>query len=396
MSISYDAIIQRLSAAANKPTSRAEKGKFAHVCALVSNPQLRFQSIHVAGTNGKGTTVCKIASCLMQEKRKVGVYTSPHISAFEERIAINGARISKEAVERSFQPVFELEERFHISLSYFEYITLASFLYFAEQQCDVVVVETGLGGRFDATNVVDPLVSVITSISLDHTQLLGNTIEEITYEKAGIIKENKPCVIGPCVPYDLVEPYAQKLKSPLYQVTGTFANFEEENSAIAAKVVELLGVSPEASRKGLQACPPCRFEKVHRNELSCDVVLDVAHNPQAIERLLERLENEFPQKPIIAIYGASKDKDYKTCIQKLANKCQELTFVAASYHRAAREEELLQAADSIGVKVPYAFSCVEEALHNGIVQAKKCEGVVVVCGTFYIMDEVARLLLMFK
>ena len=171
--------------------------------AMLGTPTQHFKCIHVAGTNGKGSVVYKIAKSLEKEGLRVGLYTSPHISSFRERIQINGQLIDESSVVAGLSRIFEEIDKSKIPATFFEITTALALKYFADQKVDYVVLETGLGGRLDATNIVTPVLSIITSISLEHTEYLGSTLEAIAKEKGGIIKPYVPIFIGPRVPQPL-------------------------------------------------------------------------------------------------------------------------------------------------------------------------------------------------
>lgn len=259
-----------------------------------------FKTIHVAGTNGKGSVSTKMAAVLEQTGLKTGLYTSPHLWDFTERIQINGVKIPKQRAEGLLDSVV------HPELSFFDCLTLMAFLYFAEEKVDIAVIEAGLGGRFDATNVICPILSVITSIGLDHMAILGNTLEEIAEEKAGIIKPGVPVVVGPSA--------APFFPGAVHVTSEPF--YELENRAIAKRALQEMGVF---ETKGLDKTPPCRFEQRGR------LLLDVAHNPQAFERLAQGLQFHFPNKKFPFYLAFSKDKDWRSCveiIQPLATSVQ--------------------------------------------------------------------------
>lgn len=228
-------------------------------------PSRAYPTIHVAGTNGKGSVSTKVAKGLELSGLRVGLFTSPHIRDVCERIQINGVPISRSALERLWIP----------NLTFFESVTLAAFSYFAEQKVDIAVIEVGLGGRLDATNIITPILSIITSIDFDHMEYLGDTLEAIAKEKAGIIKPGVPAVMGP-----RVQPRHCFPKEHWVEIKG---DYEMENRAIAKKALELLGVAP----LGLEALPPCRFEKRGK------VIFDGAHNPAGLRRTLERVPRPF-------------------------------------------------------------------------------------------------------
>ena len=237
----------------------------AQIDASLGFPSRAYPTVHIAGTNGKGSVATKIAKGLELSGKRVGLFTSPHIHCITERIQINGEKISLSDLERLSLP----------GLTYFEMVTMAAFAYFAEKRVDIAVIEVGLGGQFDATNIITPILSVITSIDFDHMEFLGSTLEEIAREKAGIIKLGVPALMGP-----RVQPRHCFPKEHWVDVEGTY---EKENQAIAKRALELLGVPP----LGLDALPPCRFQKIGK------VILDGAHNPAALKRTLERIERPF-------------------------------------------------------------------------------------------------------
>ena len=195
---------------------KADLGNITKICELLNNPQHNIKTIHVAGTNGKGSTSHMIASVLQEAGYKVGLYTSPHLKDFRERIRINGESISqKEVIEFVHTNKNLLQE---ITPSFFEWTVGLAFHYFEKKQTDINVIETGLGGRLDSTNIISPEVSLITNISLEHTAILGDTIELIAKEKGGIIKKNTPVVIGETnsITKPIFEKIANELKSPIY------------------------------------------------------------------------------------------------------------------------------------------------------------------------------------
>jgi dihydrofolate synthase / folylpolyglutamate synthase len=364
----------------------------------LGNPERSFRSVHVAGTNGKGTVATKVASCISSHGVVCGLYTSPHISCFSERISIDGLLIAEEDLERLLQVIFSLIDRHAIEASFFEVTTALAFAYFKEKRVPWAVIEVRLGGRLDATNVVTPELAIITSISLDHTHILGNTIEKITREKAGILKAGVPVLLGPHVPASLIAPLAQDLQCSLEQLEGSFDNFEEENLQIATRAVEMLGFSSPACREALLALPSCRFERVG-NKVKEDYpglrecILDVGHNPDAIRRLTLRLKATFPNIPLHVVYGASSDKDIKGCLLEFLPHIEQVTFVEAANPRRTPSEMLLQIATSL--KLPCRMkvaSSIEQGVKQALLDAHTSRGVLVICGTFFIMAEARKAL----
>lgn len=347
----------------------------------LGSPAQHFKTIHVAGTNGKGSVCLKISEALRCEGLSVGLFISPHIATFRERIRVNGVMISEEDVERLLTKIFALQSE----ATFFEITTMMALEYFHERGVDIAVIETGLGGRLDATNIIDPLLSIITSIGFDHMEYLGTTLDEIAYEKAGIIKEETPILIGPSVPRIPIQKRAEVLHAPLYCLDQEFSCAEEENKAIAKKALELLVVSEAAIEKGLEASLPCRFEEVIQDGVP--IVLDVAHNPSALSRLFEKVRSRYPGYSIISVIGLSKEKDLKNSLAIIANCSSSIHLVEADNGRGVGVTELdailMQVDQSQYIKNQHVK--VSDGLAAAIREAKNNQGVVIVCGTFFIM-----------
>lgn len=310
--MSYSGLLQKLLAI----NGRGEIENVRKIQRLLGFPDRQFASVHVAGTNGKGSVCIKMAGALQAAGFKTGLYTSPHLDCYRERIRINGEMIPEQEVEKGLTFLFSLLEGENTPATFFEITTLLAFRYFAQEKVDIAVIETGLGGRLDATNVIHPVLSVITSISLDHTEFLGNTIEAIAQEKGGIIKERVPVVIGPHVPLDSIHPIAREKISPCHQVRGYFKTFEEENCAIARAALESLPfqLSQQAIEEGLKKQQPCRFEVIE------GAILDVAHNPDGISHLFDAIAHHYPDRPLRLLFGLSKSKDIEGCLKIIQEK----------------------------------------------------------------------------
>lgn len=356
----YSQLLDKLFSLNQKQGVKLGLEQMQHLCQSLNNPHKRFQTIHIAGTNGKGSVAAKIAKGLESKYSKVGLFTSPHISTFRERIRINGEMIDIKSTELLLNQIIDLPGTF------FELTTLLAFLYFAEKKVDIAVIETGLGGRLDATNIITPSLSIITSISLDHTEFLGNSLDEIAREKAGIIKPGIPVILGPS---------ASLIHSPQsIQVNGPFNSVEEENRAIAQKGMELLEVPNNAIQQALATRLPCRREVIN------DVILDVAHNPEGISRFFEETEEENLQ----VICGLSSNKDLEVCLQTIHTHAKEVHLVDASNGRCASPESLRiilmkQGVDELRI---HCYRSIAEALNTA-----KSKGKTAVIGTFFIMDE---------
>ena len=346
--------------------------------ALLGNPQERMQFIHVAGTNGKGSVSAYLASVMEASGKKTGLYTSPYIQRFTERIRVNGAEISEEAVARWAgvvrEKIDEMVARGRNHPTEFEALTALALCYFAEENCDVVVLETGMGGRFDATNVIEkPLVSVITTIDYDHMEYLGDTIEKIAYEKAGIIKKGCSVVCYPqrdTVRQVLEQAAAEKgaelvvsdfstLEGSGWSVDGQsfhykayrdlsiamLGEYQMNNAALAIDVIEtmnrrhLMRISENELRKGLaQTRWPGRMEIVRRQDPL--FVIDAAHNTQGAGALREALLRYFPDRKIAVIFGVLKDKEYRAVIEQVIPLAEAVFTVTPDTPRAMPAEEL--------------------------------------------------------
>ena len=337
--MAYNTLLHRLLAV-NLHGIKLGLENMQRLCAAFDHPHQKLRTVHVAGTNGKGSVAGKIAKGFELSGKKTGLYTSPHLSSFRERIQIQGCLIPEKAVERLLPQIFEKTVQNNISATFFEITTLLAFLYFLSENVDVAILETGLGGRLDATNVVMPDISVITSISLDHTQFLGNSIEEIAKEKGGIIKSHVPVVIGPRVPMDIIAPLAARSHSPCYQAQGIYdADFDLENQAVAQMAMQQLGLPQKHIQKALGVRPPCRREVCHAPGQRT-VVLDVAHNPDGLHKLFAWIQMQYPKKDVHAVCGLSKGKDLAKSAVVLKTYASTIYVTEAINGRGIPAEEL--------------------------------------------------------
>ncbi len=366
-------------------------------CQLMStalqNPHRRYETIHVAGTNGKGSVSKKIAAAHMAMGKRVGLYTSPHIASFRERIRINNQLIPESSVESLLPKIFSLKTSLEIPATFFELTTLLAFTYFAEEGVDVAVIETGLGGKWDATNIVVPTLSVITSISLDHTEILGHTVEQIATEKAGIIKPNVPLVLGPRLPLKFLQEEARKLNSFCTHVSGQFIHFEEENRAIAKAALQQLNVPDAAIDHGVQAVLPCRMELLQIAGGPC-TILDVAHNPDGLEQLFKAIRAKFPTAPLRLFFALSKTKDLVHCLTILKQNGTAFHLVEAPNGRSAAGAQIEKILYSLGTNSSQIFlhNDIKSGLQEALATATVRQEILVVCGTFFIMNEVRQTL----
>ncbi len=365
------------------------------LCKAFANPEKQFASVHVAGTNGKGSVSTKIAYALQLQGKRVGLFTSPHISTFRERIRINSIMVPETAILDILQKIYAVIDSQNISATFFEITTILAFLYFAEQSIDIAVLETGLGGRLDGTNVIMPKLTVITSISLDHTEILGNSLEAITLEKAGIIKNGCPLVIGPKVPKDLISPIVNERKCQWEQVTGHFENFDAENSSIARRCLEILKVPNVYINKGIRERPSCRMEHIPSNAIKNlhkphAIILDVAHNPDGLEYLLSSIYKRYPQKSMRIVCGLSKNKDLQSCTSILAKFGSSFHCIAANNSRALPARTLYNALQNAGIKEENLNlkPTLLENLNSAVENAGVNDEVLIICGSFFIMGQI--------
>lgn len=394
-------------------------------------PQKRIKAIHVAGTNGKGSTVTFLRSMLEANGKIVGTFTSPYIETFNERISVNGEPISNEEILRLANIVFplacELEETELDGPTEFEVITTMMFIYFGEGHADVVVIEVGLGGLLDSTNVITPIVSVITTIGLDHMQVLGETIAEIALQKSGIIKPNVPVVVGKVVDEALeiiqlvaennnsiVKLFGENYSSSKCQTLPSWGEqftFEDETMYLNQIQIKMLGqhqienamvaietlrtysietgleLNHEAIRRGLKtAFWPGRMEKISDNPM---IVLDGAHNEPAIRRLIETINADFKQQEIYLIFAVLHDKAVGRMIDLLTELPNiHITLTSFSNPRAAKIKEL-QGYTNSNVKIKEYW---QEALAD-VINEMDGNGLVLITGSLYFISEVREYLL---
>lgn len=335
------------------------------LAALAGNPHQRLRFIHVAGTNGKGSTCAMLESIYRAAGLRVGLYTSPHLVSFRERIQLNRRLIPEADVVRlvgEMQPGLATFPPDHCP-TFFEVVTVMALRYFEEQRCDLVVWETGMGGRLDATNIVTPLASVITNIGFDHQQWLGSTLAAIAAEKAGIIKPGVPVLTATDAPEALavIERTARERGAPL-TVLGPEASLPPElaavdlplpgthqlrNAALAVATVQALQnkipVNREAIARGLSTVQwPGRLQVVTRPG-GQRVVLDAAHNPAGVEALVAALQTRYPNQRLALVLGILRDKDWATMCERLAPLAGRIATVPVGSERTADAAELARA-----------------------------------------------------
>ena len=305
-----------------------------------------YRVITIAGTNGKGSTVSFIDSIYRQSKFKIGRSTSPHLLKYNERYAIDGVDVSDEVIIKAFEQIET--QRQDITLTYFEFSTLAALIIFAEANIDLAILEVGLGGRLDSVNVVDSDVSVITNVAIDHTDYLGDTREKIGREKAGVMRTSRPCICGDQDPPQSLLAYAKEIETPVTFVSegykgeiGLEGAHQRINAAVAIETVKKLlhqfPVSEEMISEGIRkASIKARFEKRYIADKT--VVLDVAHNPAAVKTLVETL-SDSPMETV-AIFSALIDKDIIDMVKLASESIRHWYLVPLSSDRAITSTEL--------------------------------------------------------
>jgi len=380
----------------------------------IGNPHHNLKCFHIAGSNGKGSTSSFIASILMELGFKVGLYTSPHFVRFNERIKVNGQEILDEEI---IEFVSRLEKYIDKNNpTFFEITTALAFYYFDKQKVDYAVIETGLGGRLDATNIIDPLASVITSISLEHMEQLGNTIEKIAFEKAGIIKTNRPVFVGKIKlqALEVIEKRAQELGSKFYMLSassisgyksislntikGLFniyetplkGNYQLANAALAVLTVAntIKDFNPVSISRGINNI--IKNTKIEgRYEVFCEkpkVIFDSAHNPEGIISFLSEFQNEYTKyNKRVLIFGAMRDKNIKEMLTSLAPFFDIIYITSISENRAAKFDEIVNIFNESKITIQN-LSNPGHFIKNFI--SKEESSCLVVIGSMYLLGEI--------
>jgi dihydrofolate synthase/folylpolyglutamate synthase len=392
------------------------------LCESIGNPHHRFRSIHIAGTNGKGSVSHMLASILMACGYKTGLYTSPHLRDFRERIRINGQMVTEDFVTRFTGRMMPEIDR--LEPSFFEITVAMAFEYFAEEQVDVAVIETGLGGRLDSTNIITPELSVITNIGWDHMNILGDTLPKIASEKAGIIKAGVPVVIGEYDPQTapvfiekaqeeqaplifaedkwkakgyrhengqlVVDAYQQDSNTALCCILDLSGIYQIKNLLTVLAAVDQLreagwnmpsskvleGLSDAGRSTGLRG----RWELIRSNPR---LIVDVAHNPPGMQLLREQI-GLTPHKCLHVVLGMVKDKDVDAVLALLPEGAT-YYFTRAAIPRAMPEDELSERAKSFGHN-GHAYPNIDEALNAALGRAEQ-EDLILVCGSVFLVGE---------
>lgn len=374
---------------------------------LAGNPQNNLRFIHVAGTNGKGSTCAILESIYRDAGLRVGLFTSPHLVSFRERIQINRVLISEAEVTGLVNQIIPLLREFPADHhpTFFEAVTVMALIFFAEKKCDLVIWETGLGGRLDATNIVSPLATLITNIGLDHQQWLGDTLEKIAAEKAGIIKPGVPMITAEkrSGPLEVIKEVARKKNSPVVQPRSDQENqitnlialggaYQKQNAALAVATVEALQsqipVTVEQLARGLQKIAwPGRFQIVSRPG-GQKILLDGAHNPDGARALCEALAVRFPGEKPAVVLGVFHDKDSAEICRLLANCAIRVLLTPVHSERTEDPAKLARFCREARQNLPVEICrSLAEAL-----QHSSHDPFVVVTGSLYLVGEAMELL----
>ena len=390
----------------------------------IGNPEKDIKFVHIAGTNGKGSTATAIANILIDAGYKTGLFTSPYVTHFLERVQINSQMISENVFAKVVSDIAvfvdEMREKGEV-VTEFELITAAAFLCYKREKCDIVILETGLGGRLDATNVITkPLLEIITSISLDHTSILGNTIEKIAYEKCGIIKENTEVVcsfgqetaalsvvkeISKKRNCKLYVPYANDIEvlySDIFKTDFMYKGFSYEIMMSGTHQIQNMTASIEAAEilksKGfsisqkniyngiLKTKLPARIEIINKEPL---IILDGGHNPSGVEALIKLIKQTLPNRNITAVIGMMEDKDVNSAVKLFAEAAKSIICVTVENNRAIKAEKLLIIAKEYCESV-LAFNSIKD-VYPKILSTLNKDDVLLIAGSLYLAGEVKHI-----
>lgn len=392
---------------------------------FIGNPEKKIKSIHIAGTNGKGSVAAIINSVLIESGYKTGLYTSPHIIDFRERILINGKLIPENFVIKFTEKLYDLVEK--IKPSFFEATTAMAFEYFAKEKVDYAVIEAGLGGRLDSTNVLKPLVSIITGISIDHTEYLGDTIEKIAFEKAGIVKRNTPCILGnvkskvkkiisnKCKEKNSSLFISENLSSVKtvkrnenYLIVKTAFNgknillkypvigdYQVQNIKTALTALseiekfEKIIFTKEKLQAGFENIKLHskffgRFEKISDKP---KIIIDVSHNAEGIRNIKNNLKY-IKYKNLYVIFGMMKDKEYDKCLRELEKLDATIILTKPDYKRAEEPEVLYK---SVSKKEKFLIAENVKTAYKNANRILKKNDMILVTGSFFLLSDFLKL-----
>jgi dihydrofolate synthase/folylpolyglutamate synthase len=387
---------------------------------LFDHPEKKFPSFHIAGTNGKGSTAAMLHSILHLAGYRVALYTSPHLVSFTERIRVGDEEITPGEVVALANEVWDRIFPANVSLTFFEFVTVMAFIHFAQQQIDVAVVEVGLGGRLDATNLVRPVVSLISTISRDHEAYLGSDLLSIGREKGGIIKKGVPVVCGalPAEVRALLKNIAENHDAPFYSLDHHFSfslknknlfdytgikwrlteldvalrgQHQRRNAALAMAGLEIAAddfpVQEGALRAGLKTVRwPGRFEVVQDR---ATIVLDGAHNGEGVRALIEELKNFREKRRVKLLFACMEDKDWRLMLENLSEVADEIVLTRVNMERCANPHRL---ASHLGGKVPHQTIDNARLALEHVLDHATSNDLIVVAGSLYLIGEIRTIL----
>ncbi len=393
------------------------------LCSALGDPQDSLKFIHVAGTNGKGSFCAMLDSILRAQGYRVGLFTSPYIMEFGERMRVDGENITERELCELVEKIKPIADKMEDKPTEFELITALAFLHFANKKCDFVVLECGLGGRLDATNIIKtPLLSVITGIALDHTSILGNTHEKIAAEKAGIIKREVPVLWCGSHEgaYKIIKEQAEKLNASVTVVDrstlkikemtleGTtfdykdgkdlslslLGSYQPINATNVLAAIDLLRaqgieISDSAIRKGLASTVwHARFEVINKDPL---IIADGGHNPEGIDGAIESVKRYFPNEKVGIITGVMADKDYKYMASRMSEVASDVFCLTPDNPRALPAEDYARVFASLGVNST-ACASVTDAVRSALSWAKKNGRPIICLGSLYMYGDIVKAL----
>ena len=387
--MTYDEAIKYLNEPQNfKIKPGLERIKF--LTEKIGNPQNYYPTIHVTGTNGKGSVCAMLAEILKTEGLRVGLFTSPHLESYCERFKINGENIS----EKEFGEIVWLLKHFEIQATQFEILTALGFAYFAGQNVDVAVIEVGLGGTWDSTNIITPKVSVITNVARDHENILGD-LKNIALTKAGIIKKNIPVVTAATgEPLEIIRDVAKKNNSPLYEISepaeveiNLQGEYQKINAAVAIQTAKIFGVKNSSIVEGLKNVEWAgRFEIIETK--FGRVVIDGAHNPNGAEALRKSLDKKFATEKRIWLFGALADKNYSEMIKILFRTDDFVIVASPNSERAETVENLCEQIKNFGVEC-IGFEKISDAVEKFLSE----DGLKIAAGSLYLIGDARKIIL---
>ena len=393
--------------------------RMSQALALFDHPEKQFPSFHIAGTNGKGSTAAMLHRILSQSGYRVALYTSPHLVSFTERIRVGDEEIVPNEVVALAQEIWDRTAVANVPLTFFEFVTVMAFIHFARQKIDVAVVEVGLGGRLDATNLVRPVVSLISTISKDHEAYLGSELLSIAREKGGIIKHGVPVICGALATdvAALLKDIADERNAPSYFLGRDFifslknedlfdyrglkwrlsgldialrGKHQKRNAALALAGLEIAAhdfpVNESALREGLRTVRwPGRFEILRDHPT---IVLDGAHNGEGVRALIEELESFREQRKVKLLFAAMEDKDWRLMLEGLSEVVDEIVLTRVNMERCADPFHL---ASQLGGKIPHrAIGNAPSALEY-ILDRAESDDIILIAGSLYLIGEIRPL-----